>query len=245
VYQAADLGFTAMHIDSGDLDGALRLDDDAVRESYRKACTETGVTIAAIAGGELNDLGLTSAPGTRNADKCRTSIRIAIDAAVDLGVPVVFLPSFRVGEIRDEADLRRTAEVLAEACDYAADRPVTIATENTLGAEANLRLLAAAGRSALRILLDTQNPYLWGHPVAPMVDALWPHMVDQVHVKDGRDGIMGDAALGEGESDFADTAAALRRLGFAGTAISENDYHGDRSVLAGRDIATVVAALAD
>ena len=36
-----------------------------------------------------------------------------------MGVPLVFLPSFRAGEIRDDADLRRTAEVLAEACDYA------------------------------------------------------------------------------------------------------------------------------
>jgi L-ribulose-5-phosphate 3-epimerase len=242
VYKADELGFSAMHIDSGDLDGDLRLDDDAVRDRYRRAAGETGVAIAAIAGGGLNDLGLTSPPRSANADNCRASIRIAIDAAVDLGVPVVFLPSFRAGEIRDEADLRRTAEVLAEACDYAADRPITIATENTLGAEANLRLLAIAARPGLRILLDTQNPYLWGHPVAPMVDALWPHLVDQVHVKDGRDGVMGDAALGEGESDFAATAGALRRHSFAGTVISENDYHGDRSSLAARDIATVAAA---
>ena len=32
-------------------------------------------------------------------------------------VPLVFLPSFRAGEIRDESDLCRTAEVLAEAYD--------------------------------------------------------------------------------------------------------------------------------
>jgi sugar phosphate isomerase/epimerase len=53
---------------------------------------------------------------------------------------------------------------------------------------------------------------------------------------------MGDAAPGEGESDFAATAGALRRHSFAGTVISENDYHGDRSSLAARDIATVAAA---
>jgi L-ribulose-5-phosphate 3-epimerase len=243
--RAAVLGFTAVHIDSGDLDGDLRLDDDRVREAYRRAAGETGVTIEAIAGGGLNDLGLTSPPGSVNAVRCRDSIRIAIDAAVDLGVPMVFLPSFRAGEIREEEDLRRTADVLADACDHAAGRPVTVATENTLGGAANLRLLASANRPGLRILLDTQNPYLWGHAVAAMVDDLWPHLVDQVHVKDGRAGVMGDAALGDGDSGFVATAAALHRRGFAGVAISENDYHGDRSALATRDIATVVAAFED
>jgi L-ribulose-5-phosphate 3-epimerase len=243
--RAADLGFTAIHIDSGDLDGDLRLDDDGVREAYRRTADESGMLIAAVAGGGLNDLGLTSRPGTANAVKCRESIGIAIDAAVDLGAPMVFLPSFRAGEIRGEEDLRRTADVLAEACDYAAGRAVTVATENTLGAAANLRLLAAADRPGLRVLLDTQNPYLWGHAVAAMVDDLWPHLVDQVHVKDGRAGVMGDAALGDGDSGFDDTAAALHRHGFAGVAISENDYHGVRSALATRDIATVVAAFED
>jgi L-ribulose-5-phosphate 3-epimerase len=245
VRRAADLGFTAIHIDSGDLDGDLRLDDDGVREAYRRAAVEAGVTIAAVAGGGLNDLGLTSRAGTANALKCRDSIRIAIDAAVDLGVPMVFLPSFRAGEIRTGADLRRTADVLAEACDYADGRPLTVATENTLGTEANRRLLASADRPGLRILLDTQNPHLWGHSVAAMVDDLWPHLIDQVHVKDGRAGVMGDAALGYGDSGFGETAAALHRHGFAGVAISENDYHGERSALAARDIATVVDAFED
>ncbi len=244
VHRAAVLGFGAIHLDSGDLDGDLRLDDDRVRDAYRRASDETGVEIVAIAGGELNALGITSPPGSANAIRCRDSIRIAIDAAAELGVPVVFLPSFRAGEIHDDADLLRTADVLAEADDYVASRPLTVATENMLDAAGNLRLLDKADRTGLGILLDTQNPFLWGHPVADMVDALWPRLVDQVHVKDGRGGVMGNSALGDGESDFVGTARALRRHGFAGTAISENDYHGEREALAARDIATVAAAFA-
>ena len=132
--------------------------------------------------------------------------------------------------------MRRTADVLADACDYVAGRPVTIATENTLGADGNLQLLAGAGRPDLRVLLDTQNPALWGHPVAAMIDALWPYLADQVHAKDGRNGEMGNTLLGEGEASFLESAGALRDLGFAGAVISENDYHGERSHLAARDI---------
>ena len=242
LFRAASLGFDTIHLSSGELDGDLRLDDDAVRDGYLRASRESGVAIDAISPGDLNDLGLTSPAGSVNASRCMDSIRIAIDAAVEMGVPLVFLPSFRAGEIRDDADLRRTAEVLAHACDHAADRPVTIATENTLGTEGNLRLLAAAARPELRVLLDTQNPSLWGHDVAAMVDDLWPHLVEQVHVKDGRDGAMGNAVLGEGQSGFVRTAAALRDRGFAGALIAENEYLGERSACASRDIAVLIQA---
>lgn len=245
IHRAADLGFETVHLDSGELDGDLRLDDDAVRERYVRACGERNVSIGAIAGGDLNDLGLTSPAGSLNASRCWDSIRIAIDAAVEMGVPVVFLPSFRAGEIRSHADLRRTADVLASACAYSGDRPVSIATENTLDAEGNLRLLREAARPDLRILLDTQNPALWGHAVAPMVDALWPHLATQLHVKDGVDGAMGNAVLGQGDSAFRATAMVLRRNGYRGALVSENDYHGARSANASHDIAVLAEAFGD
>jgi sugar phosphate isomerase/epimerase len=242
VHRAADLGFETVHIDSGELDGDLRLDDDAVRERYLRACRERGVTIGAVAGGDLNELGLTSPAGSRAASRCWDSVRIAIDAAVEMLVPVVFLPSFRAGEIRDDAGLRRTADVLAAACAYVGERRVTVATENTLDAEGNLRLLREAARPELRILLDTQNPALWGHSVPTLVDALWAHLATEVHVKDGVDGSMGNAVLGEGSSEFMATAIALRRHGYGGALVSENDYHGARSANARRDIAVLTAA---
>lgn len=242
VFAAAALGFEAIHLSSGELDGDERLDDTAIRDRYVNAAQDSRVAISAIAPGGLNDLGLTSPVGSSTAERCWDSIRIAIDAAAEMEVPLVFLPSFRAGEIHDERDLMRTAEVLAEACDYATGRPVRIATENTLGATGNLELLAAAGRPELRVLLDTQNPSLWGHAVAPMVGLLWPRLADQVHAKDGRDGQMGDAPLGEGQAGFLETVEALRAHGFAGALISENDYHGAGSAGAARDIAVMARA---
>jgi 2-epi-5-epi-valiolone 7-phosphate 2-epimerase len=242
LHRAAALGFEAIHLSSGEPEDAQRLDDAALREGYLQAARDTGVAISAIAPGGLNDLGLTSPSDSPNARACWDSIRIAIDAAVEMDVPLVFLPSFRAGEIRDAGGMRRTADVLARACDYVAGLPVTIATENTLGADGNLQLLAAAGRPDLRVLLDMQNPVLWGHSVAALVDALWPHLADQVHAKDGRDGEMGNTLLGEGDAGFPESAAALRDRGFAGTVISENDYHGNRSQLAARDIQVMTQA---
>ena len=98
------------------------------------------------------------------------------------------------------------------------------ATENTLSVDGNLRLRRATGRSDLRVLLDTQNPALWGHAVAPMVDGLWRYLVDKVHVKDGIDGVMGNAVTGEGDSGFAAKLAALRRRGFRVTIVGSQPY---------------------
>jgi sugar phosphate isomerase/epimerase len=146
--------------------------------------------------------------------------------------------------MRAEQDLQHTAEVLQAACDQAAPYALTLATENTLGLEDNLKLLAAVGRPNLRVLLDTQNPFMWGHAVPALVAGLWPHLSDQVHVKDGLGAEMGNAVLGQGEAGFLETAQALRARAFDGWLISENDYHGERRSLAARDIA-VLAGLFD
>jgi sugar phosphate isomerase/epimerase len=228
-----------VHIDAGDLDGPLLLDDPALRERYRQAAEATGVRIAAIAPGYVNVYGLSGEAGSENGRKCRRIIAIAIEAALALQVPLVYLPSFRAGEIRDDLELRRTAEALQVTCDQAAPHGLMVATENTLGAADNLKLLELADRPNLRVLLDTQNPALWGHPVAALAAELWPRLCDQIHVKDGVGGQMGNAVLGEGESGFLDTVAVLRSRGFDGVVISENDYHGERGALAARDLAVI------
>ncbi len=236
--RAAELGFEAIHLDGGLLAEDATADPGlASVEAYRDVASETGVQIVAVAPGRLNQLGLTSPAGSENARSCERSIAAAILAAARLGAPLIYLPSFANGEIHDAEDLRRTAQVMQTTCDIAAGHGISVATENTLGAAATLRLLAMVDRPNAQVLLDTQNPVLWGHDVASYVDSLWPHLANQVHVKDGCDGAMGNAALGEGEAGFVATVAALQAHGFDGSLISENDYTGARVARAGQDIA--------
>ena len=235
--RASELGFGVIHLDGDELARDSWLPDGPVMAAtYAQAADATGVRIEAISPGRLNALGLTSPDGSEAASSCERSIAVAIAAATTLGAPLIFLPSFGNGEIRDEAGLRRTAEVLRWTCDAAADHGLLIATENTLGAADNMRLLDLVDRPNARILLDTLNPALWGHDVASYVESLWPHLADQVHVKDGRGGKMGNAALGDGEARLEATVAVLKTNGFDGSLVSENDYPGD-GVGAARDIA--------
>lgn len=239
--RAAELGFTAMHLDGGVLAGDWSPDGPAVAGTYSDAAEQAGVRIVAVAPGRLNELGLTSPAGSENARSCEGSITVAIRAAAHLGAPLIYLPSFVNGEIRDEDGMRRTAEVMRAACDLAADHGVSVATENTLSAADNLRLLAMVDRPNAQVLLDTQNPALWGHDVAAYVESLWPYLASQVHVKDGRDGQMGNAALGTGQAGFAATAATMKAHGFDGMLISENDYSGEAAGSAAQDVALLTA----
>jgi len=241
--RAAELGFSLVHLDGDEVvRGDWLPDGPAAAAAFADAAERTGVGIAAVSPGRLNQLGLTSPDGSEEARACQQSITVAVAAAVTLGARLVFLPSFRNGQIPDDAGLRRTAEVVRWACDKAADHDLLIATENTLDVEGNLRLLAEVGRPNARILLDTLNPALWGHDVAAYTESLWLHLVDQVHVKDGRDGRMGNAALGDGQAGIEETVAVLRAHGFDGSLISENEYGGWAAGGATRDIAWLTRA---
>jgi 2-epi-5-epi-valiolone 7-phosphate 2-epimerase len=236
LYKAAELGFRAVHLDSGALGSDLLLDSASLQAEYVAAAQDSGVAIGAISP-PVNDCGVCSPAGSQAARQCWRLIETAIGAAAKMRVPLVFVPSFREGEIRTEAQLVRTADVLRQACEAAAPHAVLVATENTLGVQGNLQLLAAANHPNLRVLLDTQNPVLWGHDAATLAEALWPRLANQVHVKDGAGGQMGNTPLGAGEAAFARTAQSLRALGFAGMLISENDYSGANAARAAPDIA--------
>ncbi len=57
-----------------------------------------------------------------------------------------------------------------------------------------------------------------------MLSGMYPYMVDQLHVKDGKAGVLAGSLLGDGDSDFAGTMTFLKEKNFSGWIISENLY---------------------
>jgi sugar phosphate isomerase/epimerase len=239
VYRAADFGLSAIQIDAGESGVAPLLNDPAVRQAYKRAAQETGVKITGIAVNLLNIYGMTNPAGSEKSQKCWDAIQIALDAAIDMDVELVFLPSFNDGEIRNEADLLRTAEVLRQACSYVADHAPMVATETTLGVPGHRSLIEAVGHPKLCVLIDSLNPVLWGHRPAELVQEFWNIMSNQFHAKDGINGVMGNALLNTGQANFAETVATLRSLVFSGYVILENEYKSDFETSIGKDIATI------
>ena len=239
LHHAARLGFSAIHIDAGRLGSDQLLDNAILQQAYKQAAADTGVKIGAIAASALIEYGLTGPAGSENAKKCWELIKISIEAASQMKVGCIFFPSFGASEIHTEKDLLRTAEFFHQACVYAENRDLHIATENTLSASEQLKLIKAVDHPKFQILIDTLNPILWGHDPNELVENLWPYLSDQLHVKDGFDGKMGNAVLGTGDAGFLETAQTLVERGYNGVLISENDYCGEREIYAARDIAVI------
>lgn len=242
VARAAELGFEVVHVDFGLLDDPEGLASGAARRRLARLASDRGVAIGAVALNAVEKYGLTRPADEHGARLSRDVIRAGVEAAVELGAPMVYLPSFHASEMRSRDDLRTTAAALREACELAEGTSLEVASENTLGADANRALVDAVAHPRLRILLDCFNPSLWGHRAGEIARALRDRLAGQVHVKDGRGGVMGNARLGEGEGRFDETADALVEIGFAGDLILENDYGedalarsaADRAVLARR-----------
>jgi hypothetical protein len=60
-----------------------------------------------------------------------------------------------------------------------------------------------------------------------MIDAVWPYLLNQVHIKDGIGGEMGNCAVGAGIGGVLDSVRELVSRGFAGYWILENEYESD------------------
>lgn len=227
VYRSADLGFSAIQIDAGGADGAPFLDSEKTQNKYLQAVQDTGVEISAIGVNILNDYGLKNSVDSKASKEIWHFIKMSIDAAAKMGIGLVFLPSFDKNEIQNNHDLIRTIALLNNTCLYASEFKVLIATENTLGVDGNLRLFKAINHPGLKILIDTLNPVLWGHCPSDLIKKLWPYICNQIHAKDGINGIMGNASLGKGDANFLETARTLQNLGFPGYIILENEYFND------------------
>lgn len=239
VFRAQQLGFSALQIGLFTQDDAAFLSDERVRDGYRRAAELTGVELVAIALNIFNVYGITLAADNPRSAVVRHAFEVAIETAAAIGASLVYAPSFTNGEIHNDDDLQRTVDVLREACIFAADHDVSVCTENTLRADGHLRIVEGVNQPNLRVFIDAYNPVVWGHHAADLVRQLAGHMCDQIHMKDGTDGIMGNAPLNTGDARLAETVAALGEIDFDGYLISENLYDSDAEARAQQDINTL------
>jgi sugar phosphate isomerase/epimerase len=226
---AAGLGADGVQLDLGGPGRGEWIDAPGRIDALRSAARDAGVRLLALAGNHFNDVGLTSEPRI-----VWPLLRRLLDAAVALGVPLVFVPSFRRSVIDGPVAFARTVAVLRRAAARAERHGLVLASENVLGAERARALAEEVGSPAFRLLLDTYNPVAAGLRVAALVAALGDLLADQVHVKDGPPEPGASPLLGAGDGQLGDAMDALREHRVPVRAfVLENDYrNGDTARLA-------------
>jgi len=118
-----------------------------------------------------------------------------------------------------------TCEQIGLLCEKAKKYGIVVATENVLSIRDNLRMIEAVGNKQLKLIFDTQNySMMKGYSAADHLRVLHPY-VEQIHMKDGRDGMISSVLLGSGDSGFMETAEVIKETKCSKWLLLENYYH--------------------
>lgn len=217
-------GFDAVQLDFGSPEKGLALSHPELRRLYAEESARLGISLLPMAVNALCKCSMTVARQTSEGQMAADLIARALDAAADLGLEGVALPSFGASSIQSDADYARTVEMLRFACALAAERKLLVYTENVLSAAQVTQLFHDCAAEPLRLLFDSRN--YAAHGDVDAVDVLsthWDKIGSFLHVKDGD--TRGSLPLGTGDSPFAAVMHLLRARHYSGTITIENNYY--------------------
>lgn len=221
----AEAGLDGMSIDYGLWNKGFPLSSRRLQDAYIEARTEHGIEYPNVGMSTFDFMPLQAAPGSEDDQMARGAIRGAIDAAAYLGIPLVFIPTFVKSAIEDDEDFRATVDVFRYACELAADKGISIASENELSAKRQIELVDRVDMPNFGIMYDSDNLFQKkGYDQVEMLESLYMYLSPQLHVKDGKTGILAGSLLGEGDANFAGVMEVLRRRNYSGWIIIENLY---------------------
>jgi len=210
---AKQIGLDGVQVSVGFPDNQLWLRRPEVQKEYLEAARKTGLAIASVAMGVLNEVPLMSEP--------RAALWVAdtIEATRNLSAGCILLAFFSKGELKEEntADMRRVTEVLAELAPRAEKAGVILGVESYLTAEANLKILEAVKSKYVQVYYDFFNSGVTKkHDALKEIRLLGRDRICQVHFKEGAH-LLG----GSKEIDWPAIVATLKEIGYRGWIVLE------------------------
>lgn len=222
----AETGLDGMSLEFGNYDRGFPLSARRLQDAYLEAAARYHIAYPNIGMSGFDFIPFHAHRGHAMYGVAREAVDSAIAAAAYMRIPMVFIPTFGVSEIQTEDQFRNAAVLFQYACDVAADKGITIAAENVMNAEGQLRLVEQVNRENFGLFYDNDNFYHErGYDPVEMLAAMYPYMVDQLHVKDGGNGMLASRLLGTGESRFSDVIEFLKLKEYSGWIITENLYN--------------------
>ena len=220
-----DAGLDGMSIEFGNYDVGFPLSMRHVQNTYLEAQQQYQIAYPNIGMSGFDFIPFHAHRGNAIHEIIRHALRLAIDAAAYMGIPVVFIPTFGVSTIETEDQFTNAVKMFQYASEYAEKKNIAIASESVMDLERQLRLYEEVSRGNFRLFYDSDNFfYEKGYDQVYMLAGMYPYMIDQLHVKDGKAGVLAGSLLGDGDSDFAGTIAFLKEKQFNGWIITENLY---------------------
>ena len=230
VKMAAQAGFDGVQL--GDAGGSMHnfpLRSKRVQEHYLEAGAKYGVEFPQI---HLYTLGhqcyYRSPLGSVQYQECLDSIRHAVIAASEMGVPSVIIDGMRMNDPAKRERVFRAAKYAVELGD---EYGIQIGMETDMTLADHITFLDALD-GKLKLCFDAHNPVMYGTGYPPdMIRTLGKDRLEHLHIKESQgneDGFITVETpivlMGQGITFFRESAQAVKDTGFAGWIVSENFY---------------------
>ena len=234
--QAKLAGFDGVEVSAGSPADELDINKPDTRTRYKEQMQQTGLPITSIMMGLFNQCPLATDP------RASAWIKQSIDAAKDLKAKNILLAFFGKGDLLSgsqlkEDEFKAAAQRIKGLAPYAKEAGVTLAIENYLNAEQNLRMLELVGDESVCIYYDVYNTGKTKKYDSPAEIRRLKGRIAQVHYKNG------SQYLDEDKPHFEAVSAALKDIGYKGWITLETSSPSKNPVEDGKRNAAFVRGL--
>ncbi|MDP4130024.1 MAG: sugar phosphate isomerase/epimerase family protein [Bacteroidota bacterium] len=203
---AKQIGLAGVQVNLGSLQNNLHLREKPVQETYLEISRRTGVAIAGLAIGELNNVPYKSDARTDQW------VSDSIDVASALGVKVILLAFFSNNDLRnDDAGKKEVIRKLKLVAPKAEKLGVILGIESYLSAEEVMDIIRQIGSRNVKVFYDFRNAADAGYDVIREIKWLGKNNICELHMKEN------GQLLGKGTMDWEKICNTL----------IEMDYYGD------------------
>lgn len=221
---AASVGLDALSLKIGLYENDYPITHSEMQKIYLSEQQKYGIEYCAIALNDFDNIPMHARQNTPEYDIVWDLLKRAVETAKALGVAIIQVPGFAKSEVKTEEDYIQSARAFQYLCDKAGEYGISVASENTMSPNEFRKMVDLVHRDNFSLYFDSQNYHLFGgYCETDILSALYPHMCNQIHVKDGHDAMSG-SLLGSGDSGFYDTMEWLQRHDFSGYILLENYY---------------------
>jgi sugar phosphate isomerase/epimerase len=202
---AKQIGLDGIQVNLGSEQNNMHLRKKELQQQYLEASEQTGIAIASLAIGELNNVPYKSDPRTEEW------VWDSIDVAKNLGVQVILLAFFVKNDLRnDEAGKKEVIRRLKMAAPKAEKMGITLGIESYLNAEEHMEIIQQVGSKSVKVYMDFRNTADAGYDVIAEIKKLGKDILCEFHMKENR------LLLGKGTLDWVKIRDTLQEIGYEG-----------------------------
>lgn len=203
---AKEIGLDGVQVSLGTAANDMSLRTPGVQRKYLDVAARTGVRIASLAIGELNNIPFKSDPRTIDW------VSGSVDATRALDCRVVLIAFFYKGDLKgDQAGTDEVVRRFKEIAPRAEKAGVILGIESWLSAEEHMDIIDRVGSKAVQVYYDVANSEKMGYDIYREIRWLGKKgVICEFHMKEN------GALLGRGRVDFAKVRSVMEEIGYTG-----------------------------